>query len=1160
MRKIFTGFLFVIRASISDAQHFGFSQEISSYAPPGANEVQLTTGSILGIDKMNGHLLVLDNTGFIAVVDQTNGKTITRFGDSNITYPSAATTDSQGNYYIINGTQIFKYDPNGNILLFWGGAGTGNGQFNAPYAICTDDADNVYIADTSNNNIQKFDTQGSFITKWGSFGAINGSFDQPQSIVYWPSLGLVIADHNNNRLQVFDKNGTYLSGIANTSGSLGVDLVNDKLLVQSAQILQYSHAGLTLNLVAKWGPDGTPNTHFSNALSIAVSSYSFPSAFSRAFAVENNRLLSFYLGGATNGTLVGSYGTDGSILGEFNAPVSADYANSTLYVLDREKYDAVTKKFQAAITKVPTQKTSYPTPFPTDLVISGGFIYMLDRTLVTTPSNHLEIYKFDLNNNYLATISIPAFNIRAWTMDTSGNFYCMIANLFNPIYDIYKLDNTGAQLINWSTSSSTNYVPPIVTDVANNLYVIDQQTDHILKYNTATSTLTSTFGIHGSATGQLNGISSVDVDAAGNLYVLQNDRFQIFDNSFNFLQRVDLPYGMKSGSMIKPFIIRVDDAGSNLAILDHLYYSDRVQLFTVKTDQAINFSALPAKIFGSAPFQVSATGGASGNPITYNSSNLSVATVSGNTITIVGTGQSTITTNQAGNVNYNSAPSVQQTFTVTKANQAITFSPLASVAFGVAPYILSATGGTSGNAVTFSSSNLAVATISANTITIVGVGQTTITASQTGNANYNSASDVSQTLIVTAQVKTNQIINFPGLQNFAFGTAPFILSATGGASSNPVIFTSSNLAVATISGNTVTIVGAGQTVITASQGGDATYNPANDVQQMLTVNKADQSIIFSMLPDVQLGVSSFTLSATGGASGNPITFTSSDPTIATISGNTVAIAGIGQTTITASQAGNTNYNAAADVTQTLTVVARANQTINFTALPNITFGASTFVLSATSTSGLSITFSTLDDEVTISGTQVTIIKPGYVTINADQSGSSIYNAATQVQQGFCVYPVKPTIQESLDNSTSPVLASSNTTGNQWYLNGVAISGATNATYNATFAGQYTVNTSAEACVSAISDAYELIVTAIEKENAAISISPNPADNFITINAPADIEISTRVAIYNMTGQTILTGGTEYLNQPINVSQYAKGIYITSVIMNGKNTELKFMKK
>jgi alpha-tubulin suppressor-like RCC1 family protein len=66
-------------------------------------------------------------------------------------------------------------------------------------------------------------------------------------------------------------------------------------------------------------------------------------------------------------------------------------------------------------------------------------------------------------------------------------------------------------------------------------------------------------------------------------------------------------------------------------------------------------------------------------------------------------------------------------------------------------------------------------------------------------------------------------------------------------------------------------------------------------------------------PDISLaGVS-------GGASGNPVTFTSSDPSVASISGSAVTILHAGVTTITAQQAGSATFQAATPVAQILTV-------------------------------------------------------------------------------------------------------------------------------------------------------------------------------------------------------------------------------------------------
>ncbi len=88
----------------------------------------------------------------------------------------------------------------------------------------------------------------------------------------------------------------------------------------------------------------------------------------------------------------------------------------------------------------------------------------------------------------------------------------------------------------------------------------------------------------------------------------------------------------------------------------------------------------------------------------------------------------------------------------------------------------------------------------------------------------------------------------------------------------------------------------------------------------LTVEKLSQVISFPLLPAKQTDSPPFTIDGNSFASsGLALTFSSSNPSVAIISGRTVTIKGSGTTTITASQAGDDNYKAAADVSQTLTV-------------------------------------------------------------------------------------------------------------------------------------------------------------------------------------------------------------------------------------------------
>ena len=79
--------------------------------------------------------------------------------------------------------------------------------------------------------------------------------------------------------------------------------------------------------------------------------------------------------------------------------------------------------------------------------------------------------------------------------------------------------------------------------------------------------------------------------------------------------------------------------------------------------------------------------------------------------------------------------------------------------------------------------------------------------------------------------------------------------------------------------------------------------------------------------------SSFTVAATGGASGNPVTFTSSSTGVCTVAGNTVSVVSAGTCTLLANQLGDANYNAATQATWPVTI-GKASQAISgFTATP-----------------------------------------------------------------------------------------------------------------------------------------------------------------------------------------------------------------------------------
>lgn len=399
--------------------------------------------------------------------------------------------------------------------------------------------------------------------------------------------------------------------------------------------------------------------------------------------------------------------------------------------------------------------------------------------------------------------------------------------------------------------------------------------------------------------------------------------------------------------------------------------------------QTVTFPAIGGKTYGDPPFSISATA-STGLPVTYGLIS-GPATLSGSTVTITGAGTVVLQAGQAGDGTYAPTTSMQ-TITVVKAAQTINFPTILSPQYVGTAITLSATAST-GLPVTISYVS-GPATFSGNVLTFTGTGTVVVKASQAGNANYAAAPDVSQSIQVSPG---SQTISFPPLANHTYGDAPFTISATSSAGL-PVSFTVAS-GPATISGNTVTITGAGAVSIQANQPGDVDYNAAPPVSQGFTVFQASQTISFPAISPQPYGAP-YTLSATS-SSGLPVTFSlNSGP--ATLSGNVLTFTGVGTVNVTASQPGNANYLAATNVPQSI-VVGKASQTITFASIPDQIFGAGPVTLNATASSGLPVAYALVSGPATLSGNVLTLTGVGTVKVTASQHGDANYLSTSQTR-------------------------------------------------------------------------------------------------------------------------------------------------------------------
>jgi hypothetical protein len=172
------------------------------------------------------------------------------------------------------------------------------------------------------------------------------------------------------------------------------------------------------------------------------------------------------------------------------------------------------------------------------------------------------------------------------------------------------------------------------------------------------------------------------------------------------------------------------------------------------------------------------------------------------------------------------------------------------------------------------------------------------------NGNIYTSGTISANLTVNKATPT--ITNFT-IPTKIYGDVPFNITAPTSNSSGAFSYSSSNTNVATISGNTITIVGAGLSTITATQAETSNYT-LETITTNFTTAKANTVLSNFTVPTTRIYISPFTLTAPTSNRTGSFSYSSSDSTVARISGNEVFILKYGSTVITATQSGTSNYN------------------------------------------------------------------------------------------------------------------------------------------------------------------------------------------------------------------------------------------------------------
>ena len=405
--------------------------------------------------------------------------------------------------------------------------------------------------------------------------------------------------------------------------------------------------------------------------------------------------------------------------------------------------------------------------------------------------------------------------------------------------------------------------------------------------------------------------------------------------------------------------------------------------------------------YGDPAYTMSATSSVTDRNFTYTISDGTIGSISGDVLSVLKAGTTSITVSQPSNDLYSPVSKVISLI-VNKATPTLDF-PEIIKNYGDSNFTPTLTTSSTGNK-TFSVSDTSIASSLGSSLSITGVGQTNVTVNIGESENYLSISG-STTMTVNSGIPT---IIFNDITK-TFGDPDFDVAATSD-SSGAMTYSITDPSIATISGNTITIVGAGSTIVTVNQSSSTLYT-SGSATMTLIVNKApfDISWYESSLKKVYtIGQYELKQPTYPSSYDGMIRYTSSNISVASLSGRVVNFNKIGRVLLSAKFERSKNYQ---DATLYVVLdVLKANQTISPSELPTEKplKDFTSIPISASSTSGAPVYIEVMDGSAaSISGTL-----GNYELVTKNQTGMVTITYFTVENDHPNYYPA--TLQFSLD--------------------------------------------------------------------------------------------------------------------------------------------------